>query len=186
MIGAGQMGAGIAQVSAEAGYHVLLSDMSVDSCRKGQGRHRQALGRAVDQGQDDAGRRRYGAGADQPVADHGAFAPCDLVIEAATEREEIKRAIFDSVGKHTGRHRDPGDQHQLDPDHPPGASGARSGAVHRRAFLQSGAGDGTDRADSRPRHQRRDAVEPSKPMAAASARRSSMPTTRRVSSSTAS
>src|SRR3546814_16805440 len=35
-----------------------------------------------------------------PVADHGAFAPADLVIEAATEREEIKRAIFASVGQH--------------------------------------------------------------------------------------
>src|SRR3546814_1872816 len=35
-----------------------------------------------------------------PVADHSAFAPADLVIEAATEREEIKRAIFASVGQH--------------------------------------------------------------------------------------
>src|SRR3546814_4837431 len=35
-----------------------------------------------------------------PVADHSVFAPAELVIEAATEREEIKRAIFASVGEH--------------------------------------------------------------------------------------
>src|SRR3546814_16293593 len=35
-----------------------------------------------------------------PVADHAAFGPAELVIEAATEREEVKRAIFASVGQH--------------------------------------------------------------------------------------
>ncbi len=100
VIGAGQMGAGIAQVSAGAGYDVLLGDVDLARAEAGKAGIAKALGRLV------AKDKMTAADADAlltriaPVADHAALAPCDLVIEAATEREEIKRAIFASVGAH--------------------------------------------------------------------------------------
>ncbi len=100
VIGAGQMGAGIAQVSAQAGYRTLISDISIERAEAGKAGIAKLLARAVDKGKlaqadADAALARI-----QPVADHAAFAPCDLVIEAATEREDVKRTIFASVGVH--------------------------------------------------------------------------------------
>jgi hypothetical protein len=73
------------------------------------------------------------------------MASAGLVIEAATEREDIKRKIFDDVGKVLGHQAVSGNQHLVNPDHPHGAILTRSGAVYRRALLQSGSGDGPDR-----------------------------------------
>ena len=100
VIGAGQMGAGIAQVSAAAGHDVLLADVDIARAEAGKAGIAKALGRLVSkekmtQADADALLARI-----KPIADHAEFAPADLVIEAATEREEIKRAIFESVGKH--------------------------------------------------------------------------------------
>jgi 3-hydroxybutyryl-CoA dehydrogenase len=86
VIGAGQMGAGIAQVSAQAGYRVLLSAMDVARAEKGKAGIAKQLA--------DAALANI-----ECVGGTDAFAPCDLVIEAATEREEIKRSIFANVGK---------------------------------------------------------------------------------------
>src|SRR3546814_15923260 len=97
IIGAGQMGAGIAQVSAGAGHDVLLSDIDFARAEAGKAGIAKALGRLV-------AREKMGqADADAllaritPVADHAPFAPAELVIAAATERDELKRAIFASV-----------------------------------------------------------------------------------------
>ncbi|WP_394648286.1 3-hydroxybutyryl-CoA dehydrogenase [uncultured Sphingomonas sp.] len=98
VIGAGQMGAGIAQVSAAAGYRVLLSDVDQARAEVGKAGIAKRLARAVDKGQIDAAARDATLGRIEPVASVAAMAPCDLVIEAATEREEIKRRIFADVG----------------------------------------------------------------------------------------
>ncbi len=100
VIGAGQMGAGIAQVSAAAGYDVLLSDIDLAGAEKGKAGIAKQLNRLVDKEKIEAGKRDEILARVTPVGDHAAFVPCDLVIEAATEREEIKRKIFESVGKH--------------------------------------------------------------------------------------
>jgi 3-hydroxybutyryl-CoA dehydrogenase len=100
VIGAGQMGAGIAQVSAQAGYRTLLADVSVDLAEKGKAGIAKLLARAVEKGKLAQADADAALALIEPVADHAAFVPCDLVIEAATEREEIKRAIFASVGPH--------------------------------------------------------------------------------------
>jgi 3-hydroxybutyryl-CoA dehydrogenase len=94
------MGAGIAQVSAQAGYRTLMSDVSLDRAEAGKAGIAKLLARAVEKGKlaqadADAALTRIEA-----VADHAAFAPCDLVIEAATEREDVKRTIFTGVGAH--------------------------------------------------------------------------------------
>lgn len=100
VIGAGQMGAGIAQVSAAAGYDVLLSDIDLAGAEKGKAGIAKALNRLVEKEKIDAPRRDEILSRITPIADHKDFAPADLVIEAATEREEIKRKIFESVGQH--------------------------------------------------------------------------------------
>ncbi len=99
VIGAGQMGAGIVQVSARAGYHVLLSDVDLDRAQRGKDGVAKALMKLVDREKIDAGARDAALALIEPVAGSSAFARCDLVIEAATEKEEIKRAIFADVGK---------------------------------------------------------------------------------------
>ncbi len=99
IIGAGQMGAGIAQVSAQAGYHVLLSDVDQERAEKGKNGIAKGLARLVDKEKIDAAARDAALALITPVAGTAAFSDCDLVIEAATEREDIKRAIFGDVGK---------------------------------------------------------------------------------------
>ena len=99
IIGAGQMGAGIAQVSAQAGYDVLLSDVDITRAEAGKATVGKGLQRLVDREKMDAATRDTILSRITPVAGSASFASADLVIEAATEREDIKRAIFNDVGK---------------------------------------------------------------------------------------
>ena len=99
IIGTGQMGAGIAQVAAQSGYTVLLSDVSLETAEKGKAGIAKRLARAVEKeqiGSDDA---QAALDRLQPQNSHAAHADADIVIEAATERESIKRNIFAEVGK---------------------------------------------------------------------------------------
>lgn len=102
VIGAGQMGAGIAQVSAGAGYHVYLSDLELSLAQKAKA----AIGKAVDRMVEKEKMSREQAdmllSRIEPVAGYEPMASADLIIEAATEREEIKRKIFNEVGKVLG------------------------------------------------------------------------------------
>ena len=98
VIGAGQMGAGIAQVSAAAGYRVLMSDVSQERAEAGKAGIAKQLGRLVEKDKLTAEARDATLANIEPVQDIASMSPCDLVIEAATEREEIKRQIFGSVG----------------------------------------------------------------------------------------
>ncbi|MCW4462693.1 3-hydroxybutyryl-CoA dehydrogenase [Sphingomonas sp. BT-65] len=103
VIGAGQMGAGIAQVSAQAGYRVLLSDVDQARAEKGKAGIAKQLARAVEKEKITAEAMDAALANIECVAGTDAFAPCDLVIEAATEREAIKREIFAQVGKVLGK-----------------------------------------------------------------------------------
>ncbi|MGY2734731.1 3-hydroxybutyryl-CoA dehydrogenase [Sphingomonas sp. UYP23] len=99
VIGVGQMGAGIAQVSAQAGYRVLLSDMNLERAAAGKAGIAKQLDRAVTKEKITAEARDAALALIEPVESVAAMGPAFLVIEAATEREEIKRAIFAEVGK---------------------------------------------------------------------------------------
>lgn len=98
IIGAGQMGAGIAQVSAQAGYDVILCDVDLARAEKGRDGVARQLGKAVEKG------KQTQADVDAAMARirvSGELAPlseAQLVIEAATEREDIKRTIFANLG----------------------------------------------------------------------------------------
>ncbi|CAN7668369.1 3-hydroxybutyryl-CoA dehydrogenase [Pararhizobium sp. LjRoot255] len=87
VIGAGQMGLGIAEVSVQAGIAVQLYDVSGDRIREGIGKVREAISRNKCTELPISGKL---AGSDS-IDDLGA---CDLVIEAATENEAIKRDVF--------------------------------------------------------------------------------------------
>jgi 3-hydroxybutyryl-CoA dehydrogenase len=99
VVGAGQMGAGIAQIAAQAGIKVLLSDVSLEVAAKGKAGIVKQLDRAVERGKLDAVKRDATVALLEPVADLEPMRAADLIIEAATEREPIKRTIFDNIGK---------------------------------------------------------------------------------------
>ena len=102
VIGAGQMGAGIAQVSAQAGYHVYLADAKLEIAQKAKDGIARQLGRLVEKEKIAAEARDQALARIEPVGDFSPMASAGLVIEAATEREEVKRAIFADVGKVLG------------------------------------------------------------------------------------
>ncbi|MDI1295675.1 MAG: 3-hydroxybutyryl-CoA dehydrogenase [bacterium] len=98
VIGAGQMGAGIAQVAAQAGYEVILSDIDLPRAQKGRDGIIRQLARAVEKGKLAQMAADEAIARISPVGDIAPLADAQLVIEAATEREEIKRSIFANVG----------------------------------------------------------------------------------------
>lgn len=98
VIGAGQMGAGIAQVSAQAGYKVLLADVSLAQAEKGRAGIAKALDRLVAKEKIGGDARDAALALIEPVESVAEMAGCEMVIEAATEREGVKRQIFAEVG----------------------------------------------------------------------------------------
>ena len=94
VVGAGQMGSGIAHVSALSGYDVRLSDISEDALKRavdtiGKNIDRQVSKGKVTQADKDAAMKRI-----VTVPDLAKLRGCDIVIEAATENEDVKRGIF--------------------------------------------------------------------------------------------
>ncbi|HEV2506108.1 MAG TPA: 3-hydroxybutyryl-CoA dehydrogenase [Mesorhizobium sp.] len=94
IIGAGQMGGGIAHVSALAGYNVLLYDVSVDRIEKGIATISGNLARQVASGKLDEKERKDAVSRIGSAAAMADLAAADLVIEAATEDETVKRKIY--------------------------------------------------------------------------------------------
>jgi len=97
VVGAGQMGRGITQVSVQAGYQVVLLDVSAALVDAGVERMTRDLDRLVEKGKlpaedrDAALGRLTKAGATSDLAD------CDLVVEAATENIELKLGLFQEL-----------------------------------------------------------------------------------------
>jgi 3-hydroxybutyryl-CoA dehydrogenase len=102
VIGAGQMGRGIAQSAAQAGYDVLLSDMALDLAEKGKGTIAKSLDRLVAKEKISVGNAAAIVDRITPIADLALLGRADVVIEAATEREDIKLKIFENAGAHMG------------------------------------------------------------------------------------
>ena len=97
VIGAGQMGNGIAQVAARAGIEVALNDISAERIEAGIAAIGHNLDRMAEKGQIDAAERAANMARLHPAPTYDAFGDCDLVIEAATENEELKRKIFSAL-----------------------------------------------------------------------------------------
>ena len=97
VIGAGQMGSGIAHVSALAGFEVKLNDLSADRVKAGIATINGNMARQVSRKRITEEERQAALQRITPAEKYEAFEDCDLVIEAATEKEDIKRTIFTSV-----------------------------------------------------------------------------------------
>ncbi|HWJ76424.1 MAG TPA: 3-hydroxybutyryl-CoA dehydrogenase [Kaistia sp.] len=97
VIGAGQMGNGIAHVSALAGFEVYVHDIAEDRVRKGLATIDGNLSRQVHSGRISEEDRKSALARVKPAVTVDALASCDLVIEAATEDEAIKRKIFSGI-----------------------------------------------------------------------------------------
>ncbi len=97
VIGAGQMGAGIVHVSAVASYEVLVSDVSLDRAEAARAGIAKRLARLVEKGEMSAADAGAAEARIKPIAGNAAMAEADLIIEAATEREDIKRKIFEGL-----------------------------------------------------------------------------------------
>jgi 3-hydroxybutyryl-CoA dehydrogenase len=94
VIGAGQMGNGIAHVCALAGYSVLLNDVSADRIKAGMATINGNMARQVGKKAISEDDRKNALARIKPAEKYDAFSGCDLVIETATEKEDVKRKIF--------------------------------------------------------------------------------------------
>lgn len=99
VIGAGQMGSGIAQTIAQHGLQVMISDIDLAHAQAGKAGIEKSLIKLVGRGKLEADEAEAALGRIAPVADYTPMAEVELIIEAATEREEIKQSIFESAGK---------------------------------------------------------------------------------------
>src|SRR5947209_13755317 len=97
VIGSGQMGNGIAHVAALAGFDVVLNDVSAERLKSGMATINGNLTRQVAKKiiTDDARKQALKKIASTETMDE--LADCDLVIESAIEKEEVKRKIFHDV-----------------------------------------------------------------------------------------
>ena len=94
VIGAGQMGSGIAQVCATAGYDVLLNDVNAERIKSGLATINGNLARQVANGKMSEDERSAALARIVPAATYDTLGEADLVIEAAVEDEAVKREIL--------------------------------------------------------------------------------------------
>jgi 3-hydroxybutyryl-CoA dehydrogenase len=94
VLGAGTMGSGIAQLAARAGARTLLHDPIGDALRRGLDRAKDGLAKEAAKGRLTEDAARAAAERLEPVGDLAALAPCELVIEAAPERLELKHELY--------------------------------------------------------------------------------------------
>ena len=99
VIGAGQMGSGITQTVAQHGIKVLLCDIEVALAEKAKAGIEKALVRLVSRDRLSPAEAEATLARITPVADYAPMVEADLIIEAATEKEEIKHKIFAAAGK---------------------------------------------------------------------------------------
>ncbi|WP_347140035.1 3-hydroxybutyryl-CoA dehydrogenase [Paracoccus sp. SSK6] len=104
IIGAGQMGNGIAHVFALAGYDVLLTDISQDALDKALALIDRNLERQVSREKITAEDKKSAMGRIRTTLRLADLGQTDLVIEAATERETVKQAIFEDLVPHLKPH----------------------------------------------------------------------------------
>jgi 3-hydroxybutyryl-CoA dehydrogenase len=97
VIGAGQMGTGIAHVAALAGFDVLLNDVAEDRINAGLATINGNMARQVSSGRIGEEARKKALGHISAAPNYEALADCDLIIEAATEEEKVKARIFADV-----------------------------------------------------------------------------------------
>jgi len=97
VIGAGQMGNGIAHVCALAGFPVMINDVSGDRIKEGLATINGNMTRQVARKAISEDQKKSALALIKPAEKYDALAGCDLVIETATEKEDVKRKIFSDL-----------------------------------------------------------------------------------------
>lgn len=99
VIGAGQMGGGIAQVSAQAGFDVVQYDINMDLVNKGMALINKNLSRDVEKGKRTEAEKAEILGRIKTSISLEDAADCDLVVEAIVENFEIKKKVFEELDR---------------------------------------------------------------------------------------
>lgn len=94
VLGAGAMGAGIAQVAAQAGHPVILVDLQEEAIAKGLQGIELSLSKAVEKGKMSEDDKKQITDCIQTSTSIESFSDCDLIIEAIIEKLEIKQSVF--------------------------------------------------------------------------------------------
>ncbi len=104
VVGCGQMGGGIAQVCAQSGYTVIVSEISDDLLRRGLASIESSLDRNVKKERITRQDRDTAIARIRGTTDTGDFSDCDLVIEAAVENLDLKKKIFKEIDRLCPKH----------------------------------------------------------------------------------
>ena len=97
VVGAGQMGSGIAQVAAQSGYQVVLNDISAELVQKGMAAIDKNLSRAVSKGKMDEAAKNSVLEKISTSESYDPARECDLVVEAVVESMDIKAKVFSQL-----------------------------------------------------------------------------------------
>ncbi|MBB3601924.1 3-hydroxyacyl-CoA dehydrogenase/enoyl-CoA hydratase/3-hydroxybutyryl-CoA epimerase [Mycolicibacterium sp. BK556] len=97
VLGAGMMGAGIAYVSAKAGFDVVLKDVSLEAAQKGKSYSEKLEAKALERGKTTAEKSAALLGRITPTGDPADFKGVDFVIEAVFENQELKHKVFQEI-----------------------------------------------------------------------------------------
>ncbi|BBZ30347.1 fatty oxidation protein FadB [Mycolicibacterium madagascariense] len=97
VLGAGMMGAGIAYVSAKAGFDVVLKDVSLEAAERGKGYSEKLEAKALERGRTTQEKSDELLARITPSADPADFAGVDFVIEAVFESVELKHSVFQEI-----------------------------------------------------------------------------------------
>ncbi|WUD69903.1 3-hydroxyacyl-CoA dehydrogenase NAD-binding domain-containing protein [Nocardia sp. NBC_00508] len=97
VLGAGMMGAGIAYVSAKAGYEVVLKDVSIEAAERGKNYSEKIEAKALSRGKTTEEKSKALLDRIKPTADAADFAGVDFVVEAVFENTELKHKVFQEI-----------------------------------------------------------------------------------------
>ena len=104
VVGTGIMGGGIAQISAQAGYEVVVSEINDELLKKGLAVINSVLSRSVDKGRMSQEDKDATIARIKGTTDMKDFAGCDLVIEAVPENMDLKKKVFAELDKICPKH----------------------------------------------------------------------------------
>jgi 3-hydroxybutyryl-CoA dehydrogenase len=104
VVGAGQMGSGIAQVGAQSGYQVILNDISQELVQKGLSGIEKNLDRALGKGKITEEDKQQTLGRIETCVELDPASQADLVVEAVVEKMEIKAQVFSKLDEICPRH----------------------------------------------------------------------------------
>jgi 3-hydroxybutyryl-CoA dehydrogenase len=104
VVGCGLMGAGIVEICARTGYDVVVSEVSQDLLNTGLARLRKSLDRGLDKGKLTQAEHDAALGHVRGTTDLADFGGCDLIVEAAIERLDLKRGLFADLDRVAAAH----------------------------------------------------------------------------------